>query len=348
MPYSFFLGANSARGFHSFYDDLIDLNTAKAVYVLKGCPGCGKSSLMRKVAASTEKSGFEVEYIHCSSDPASLDGIIIPKLRKAIVDGTSPHIVEPSFPLAVDRYINLGRFADIKALHSHKDEIIETKEKHSSYFKHIYRFTSCAGAIDDELFDIAVSSSVIEKLHKKAQRIIIKEVPKKSRAVKSKRRFLSAISPDGYITLPISDGLKKYLIEDTFGLGHFLLSPILKTAEDRGYFCIACFNPLIPERLEHIFIPGLNLAFITKSKYVDNCKDYFKKIKIDAMLDISTESKKESASLKRTKSEMLDFSFTLLREAKETHDILENLYNPHIDFDSLYSYADELISEILE
>ncbi len=348
MAYSFFLGANSARGFHSFYDDLIDLKDAEAVYILKGCPGCGKSSLMKKAALAAEKDGFEVEYIHCSSDPSSLDGIIIPKLRKAIVDGTSPHVVEPVFPLAVEQYVDLGKFADTDALHSFRNEIIETKERHASYFKHIYRFTECAGAIDDELFDIVITSPVIEKLHKKAHRIINKEIPKKNGIAKSKRRFLSAISPDGYVTLPIDDALRKYFIEDTFGLGHFLLSPILNLAEECGYSCIACFNPLIPERLEHLFIPELNIAFITKSKHNDNSEDYFKKIKIDAMLDISKENKKRITALKKAKNDMLDFSFTLLREAKEIHDVLENIYNPHIDFESLYSFADELISEILK
>ena len=348
MPYSFFLGANSARGFHSFYDELIDLKEAKAVYILKGCPGCGKSSLMKKVAAAAEKNSFDVEYIHCSSDPSSLDGIIIPKLRTAIVDGTSPHVVEPTYPLAVDRYIDLGIFADTQALHSIKDKIIKTKEKHTSFFKHIYRFTLCAGAIDNELFDISVSSSVIEKLHKKAHGIITKELPKRSGNAKSKRRFLSAVSPDGYVTLPINDNLRTYVIEDDFGLGHFLLSPINQAAEYRGYSCIACFNPLIPERLEHLFIPELNLAFISKAKKEDEIEASIKKIKIDPMLDFSKETKKRINTLRRAKSNMLDLSSSLLKEAKLIHDELENLYNPHIDFDSLYEFTEKLSVEILK
>ena len=93
MSNSFFLGANSARGFVSFYDDLIDLKTANGVYILKGCPGCGKSSLMKKVASAAESKSIKVERIYCSSDPDSLDGIVLPELGKAIVDGTAPHVV---------------------------------------------------------------------------------------------------------------------------------------------------------------------------------------------------------------------------------------------------------------
>ena len=348
MPYSFFLGANSSRGFHSFYNELINPEDAKAIYILKGCPGCGKSSLMKKVASAAESSGYEVEYIHCSSDPASLDGIIIPKLQKAIVDGTFPHIVEPSFPLAVEQYIDLGQFADIHSIRASKAEIIELKEKHASYFKHIYRFTSCAGAVDNELFDIAISSSAVDKLHKKAQRIISNEIPKNKGFAKSKKRFLSAISPDGYITLSIKDNLKTYVLEDTFGLSHFLLSPILHTAEESGYDCIACFNPLIPERLEHLFIPSLNLSFLSKGNCKDEIKSCFKKIRIDSLIDVSKDEKKRINALKRAKSDILDLSYSLLHEAKIVHDELENLYNPHIDFDSLYLSANKFISEFME
>ena len=41
----YFLGANSPNGFYSLYDQLIDLESAQAVYLLKGGPGCGKSIL---------------------------------------------------------------------------------------------------------------------------------------------------------------------------------------------------------------------------------------------------------------------------------------------------------------
>lgn len=87
----YFLGANSPRGFYSLYDQLIDPEKARAIYILKGGAGCGKSTLMRHVARMLEERGDEVEYIHCSGDPDSLDGIVIPERAAAIVDGTAPH-----------------------------------------------------------------------------------------------------------------------------------------------------------------------------------------------------------------------------------------------------------------
>lgn len=91
----YFLGANSPRGFYSLYDQLIPIETASAVYILKGGPGCGKSTLMRKVAHAAEEAGVPVEYILCSGDPASLDAVILPALGVALVDGTAPHAAAP-------------------------------------------------------------------------------------------------------------------------------------------------------------------------------------------------------------------------------------------------------------
>ena len=91
----YFLGANSPTGFYSLYDCLISPQEARAVYILKGGPGCGKSTLMRKVGTWAEEAGLETEYILCSGDPDSLDAVILPGRDVAIVDGTAPHVVVP-------------------------------------------------------------------------------------------------------------------------------------------------------------------------------------------------------------------------------------------------------------
>ena len=91
----YFLGANSPTGFYSLYDQLIDLETAQAVYIIKGGPGCGKSSFMRRIARHAEAAGCSTHFILCSGDPDSLDGLIIPERKIALVDGTAPHVVVP-------------------------------------------------------------------------------------------------------------------------------------------------------------------------------------------------------------------------------------------------------------
>ena len=74
----YFLGANAPTGFYSLYDHLLPPEQARAIYILKGGPGCGKSTLMRKIGAWAQEAGLETEYILCSGDPDSLDALILP------------------------------------------------------------------------------------------------------------------------------------------------------------------------------------------------------------------------------------------------------------------------------
>lgn len=88
---SFFLGANSANGFVSRFSNVYNLTDGWRVYIIKGGPGTGKSSLMKKLASSAKERGFTPQLCYCSSDPVSLDAVIIPENKFMIADGTAPH-----------------------------------------------------------------------------------------------------------------------------------------------------------------------------------------------------------------------------------------------------------------
>ncbi len=53
----FFLGANTPSGFVSRFDQLADAGDGWRLFVIKGGPGTGKSSLIRRAAAELERSG---------------------------------------------------------------------------------------------------------------------------------------------------------------------------------------------------------------------------------------------------------------------------------------------------
>ena len=88
-----FSGGNTSKGFHSFMT-ILTQQEANRILCLKGGPGTGKSTLMKKVAKVFKDKGYSLEYHHCSSDDSSLDAIVI-KRKLAILDGTKPHIVDP-------------------------------------------------------------------------------------------------------------------------------------------------------------------------------------------------------------------------------------------------------------
>ena len=112
---NFFAGANSGDGFRNLFHEIVDLEATYDLMILKGGPGVGKNTFMREIGRTLEQTGTPVEYLWCSGDPDSLDGVVLPEVRCAVVDGTSPHVLEPRYPAAVDRYVDLGRFYDLSA-----------------------------------------------------------------------------------------------------------------------------------------------------------------------------------------------------------------------------------------
>ena len=119
----YFAGGNTAQGFHSCFEDLLPAPERKRMFYLKGGPGVGKSTLMKRFASAAEEKGVRTEYFHCSSDPDSLDGAAFPELGIGIMDATAPHSYDPVVPGARDTLIALGDFLDEEALKPYLHEI---------------------------------------------------------------------------------------------------------------------------------------------------------------------------------------------------------------------------------
>lgn len=140
-----FLGANTPEGFISLFDELYDPAEDWRAYIIKGGPGTGKSRLMRRVADELEQAGYTAQRVLCSSDPDSLDGVIFPQIRACIADGTSPHVIEPRFPGAVEELVNLGDYWDAEQLRVHAEGIRAAALKNSAYHQRCIGFLSAAG-----------------------------------------------------------------------------------------------------------------------------------------------------------------------------------------------------------
>ena len=97
----YFPGGNTAEGFCSHFGDILPAPMQRRMFYLKGGPGVGKSTLMRRVGEAAEKAGLEVEYFHCSSDPDSLDAVCLPQKGAALMDGTAPPAMTRMMPSTV-------------------------------------------------------------------------------------------------------------------------------------------------------------------------------------------------------------------------------------------------------
>lgn len=88
-----FFGTLLSRGNINFIDKLTcDLD--KRIFI-KGRPGTGKSTLLKKIISKAHQNGYNTETYYCSFDPKSLDMVVIRELSFAIFDSTQPHEIHP-------------------------------------------------------------------------------------------------------------------------------------------------------------------------------------------------------------------------------------------------------------
>lgn len=84
-----FLGAATEDGAVDYVQNLT-ADVGKR-YFIKGRPGTGKSTFLKKIAARAVNNGFTAEAYHCAFDPSSLDMVILRELDLCLFDSTRPH-----------------------------------------------------------------------------------------------------------------------------------------------------------------------------------------------------------------------------------------------------------------
>lgn len=348
----YFLGANSPSGFCSLYHELSDPGKIRALYILKGGAGCGKSSLMKRVARHGEAAGLDTQLILCSGDPDSLDGVILPQLGAAVVDGTAPHVVEAQCPGAVEQYLDLSQFYDRAALQSAREELLAVIGEYKGHYQQAYRCLGAAGELRRNLAEAADSEELRQRLVKRARGIIGRELKgKPTGSGRLDRRFLTALTHRGPVFLwdtVSAQAQRVYELADSNGLAHHLLSPILTAALASGHDAVACPDPMAPDRLAHLILPGLSLAFVTSGPAEPWPHRPYRRLRLDAMADAAEGTDRPRLRFTRKMADALtEEGVSSLARAKAAHDRLEEIYNPHVDFEGVYRTADALAETIL-
>jgi len=348
----YFLGANSSSGFFSLYNELVN-ESSGFFYILKGGPGCGKSSFMRKIAAEMASRNYECEYIHCSGDPKSLDAVYFPQLKVGFVDGTAPHALEPKYPAVSGQYINLGEYYNVNKISKHRDEIIKTNIKYKQLYNTAYQLINSAVLLRDAALTLHLTPSIKKSIEKRASGIITREFKKNQTVGATNDRFISAICCEGNVSFLdtfLHSTEHIYLIDNELNLSRILLDVIHSSAIERGYRCIRCLSPITPQYTEHLIIPELSLAFIS-GNLSEYCNfEIYRHIRLDALAykysskDLRAETKREL----KTYDLIISDAVSKLYEAKKLHDKLEDIYNPYVDFDGIYSLADKYIKILLD
>ena len=111
----YFLSALTGAGYYALHRQFLR-PPERYFCILKGGPGCGKSTFLKRVGDAGQAAGLAVVRLHCAGDPASLDGVYFPEKRSGFFDGTAPHTVEPALFGASGEYLDLGTFCRTEAL----------------------------------------------------------------------------------------------------------------------------------------------------------------------------------------------------------------------------------------
>lgn len=352
-----FPGSNTPQGFVSFFSYILSQNEANKIYTIKGGPGTGKSSFMKRIGHYLVDQGLDVEFFHCSSDPNSLDGICIPSLQVAMVDGTAPHIIDPINPGAVDVILNFGALWDEVKVRSNRESIVECSSKIGRTFKKAYFYLAGAKNIYDSY--LFTEESAIDKLSKanlenEILGTIFKGVPKKDSLGYDRHLFSSAITPEGfldYLHTIIGKTKNIYFLKETLGCNSKkLMHQIKDQALALGYRIECYHSPIDTDKIEDILIQDLDIA-ITASNHFHKAKvfpthiyDFTNCLNASLLKEIQNDLDRD----KKLMIELFDKGISTIALAHKMHDILEAYYICAIDFSSIDTIFEEVTKEILD
>lgn len=355
MIKNYFVCANTARGFTNYFAS--NLYGMRKVFILKGGPGTGKSTLMKKIGSMYCNSNYDVEYIHCSSDVDSLDGVIIRKLGVAIVDGTAPHIIEPMAPGALEEYVHLGVAWDTDELELHVDSIMKLQKEIKGHYDKAYDALERGLLVHDDWEKIYISEMSFDKADEIAEQLkrwILNDT-KKGKEGLAYHRFFGAMTPKGpvdYIENLTAEMKTRYFIKGRPGTGKSsILKKISQAALDRGldveiYHCAFDANSL-----DMVVIPELSTCVFDSTAP----HEHFPSREGDVIVDVYAECitpgtdekySEQLADITSRYAECVKEAKGELGLAKCLHDDLEQYYVKSTDFNQINQIRKDILTRI--
>ncbi|MBC7341582.1 MAG: hypothetical protein H5U02_03905 [Clostridia bacterium] len=357
-----FPGGNTAKGFHSFYDFIAPLRPNR-IYIIKGGPGIGKSTLIRKIGMALYEKGLPLELHLCSSDNSSLDAVALPSLKVSVVDGTSPHTVDPKWPGAVEEIINLGNLWDSSYLRHHRQPIIKLFNQISYLFMQAYRYFQAANSLLEEREDWVKSiqpdweQSVYIEARKLGNQLLDTSLSREARDPDwptGRHLFASAITPNGIVNTlgSLTEGIEQLIV--IRGCLRSARTLVLKVLSHyslaHGYYTEIFHCGLRPDDIEHLIIQPTGMAILSADWYLDfqpPGNSTLIEVDLDSLLKINSQRLPleyvRAHDLMRT---CIERGIELIRKAKEHHDELEQYYKDSMDFAQVKKFEEGILNDI--
>ena len=335
---AYFAASNSRGGFHSYYEhcfrDRVDL-----LLCIKGGPGTGKNTLMRAVAQAGERHGYRVDCYYCSSDPASLDAVLLFGERGSIglIDATAPHAFEPRMAGVAEEIVDLGQFWDTALLQAQRKEIEAWNAQKAAAYRAAYRHLSGTGEVSDVLRDTVTPCLDVQRLQRYAVRLLrgVQEGQGERRiALCDSVGLLGCVRLDTYLR----QSERLCLIEDHHDSAYALTARLAALAEGRSLDMRLSYHPVLPDRIDAMMLTADRTAFVVCAHgETDRLKAAYPHARVVAMKHLMVSERLRAAreELRRTtrlRDALLEEACFQLDKAAKAHFELERIYTAAMDF----------------
>ena len=344
---TYFLGANTPEGFRSEYGSLQTDRRIEKLWILKGGSGCGKSTLMRLVAARAEQLGLSCEQILCSSDPDSLDALVVPEAGIGIVDGTAPHVVEPTLCGVGSNYVNLGICYNEDLLRPLEPALRAAKEAAGACRAPAYAALAASAAVLQLIRGLGGLADASEALRRAREELLAKLPEPGKEPGPIRRCYFTGVTPAGLKAF-VPQSRRLWSIRDCFGLGSELIRELARRWSAAGETVVLGMDPLDPDRVSGLFLPGRDMGYWRVDPVFDPpeallCLDLERPV-LEAL---PQELRSRIGNLIRLRRELLTESVYWLSQAKKHHEVLEELYRPAVDFSAVEREAETIARSLL-
>ena len=179
-----------------------------------------------------------------------------------------------------------------------------------------------------------------DKLLRRTDGIIGREIIGKGPGGPDAYRFLGSLTCKGPIWRfdTVTELCPKvYQLQDSFGFAAPVLEQLRTAARARGYRAVVCPDPEHIDRIQHLLLPDLGLAFVTSRDGMLYDGPAYRRVRLDAMVSNAhyKQHKSQLKFVRRVVDELRAEGLEALREAKAAHDALEAVYVPYVDFEGV-------------
>lgn len=337
-------------GFISHFDHLIPQDSLRRMLILKGGPGVGKSTFMRRIHAALCADGEESTLYFCSGDPDSLDAVAIPHAGLLVLDGTAPHNVDPHIPGARDSIVNLGACLNEAAMRPRLPHIKNCMDDHAACSRRARACLSAARALANDnaaLLKSALDPTHVTRMIRALTQAVLSHDAPPCDSPSVRPVFADAVTPKGELCL-IADNAQPRVIRL---LAHWAMdmTPVLacvsQAARLAGYAVEEYGYPVTPGRLVHVAIPSLGTLVTTSALLpAEQTFDFGACIPAGALLRHECALEQGRAGIKLH----LHRACSALAQAKQLHDELESFYVPNMDFACWQKTLDQTLASLRE